>query len=89
MDDEEAKRRRKKMKRKTSCCRIKWWSVLFPTQTASRSVWDIIAGEDPQKKQVKLNSRAPPVWKGKPFMADVQTKDVEFMLVKIGAMQAS
>jgi hypothetical protein len=30
--------------------------VSFPVQTASRSVWDIIAGEDPQKKQIKLKS---------------------------------
>jgi hypothetical protein len=61
--------------------------VLFPTQTASRSVWDILAGEDPQKKQVKVKS-CTACGKESHSWPTCRRKDVEFMLVKIGAMQA-
>jgi hypothetical protein len=61
--------------------------VSFPVQTASRSVWDIIAGEDPQKKQAKLKSCTACGKEGHAWPT-CRRKNVEFMLLKIGAMQA-
>jgi hypothetical protein len=62
--------------------------VSFPVQTASRSVWDIIAGEDPQKKkQIKLKSCTACGKEGHAWPT-CRRKNVEFMLLKIGAMQA-
>jgi hypothetical protein len=61
--------------------------VSFPVQTASRSVWDIIAGEDPQKKQIKLKSCTACGKEGHSWPT-CRRKNVEFMLLKIGAMRA-
>jgi hypothetical protein len=54
--------------------------VSFPVQTASRSVWDIIAGEDPQKKQIKLKSCTACGKEGHAWPT-CRRKNVEFMLL--------
>ncbi len=60
--------------------------VPFPVQTASRSVWDIIAGEDPQTKQAKLKLCNACGKEGHAWPT-CRRKNVEFMLLKIGAMR--